>query len=59
MGKMKSALMDWNLENGYDICTTGHHRKPTLKMILNGVLFTILCIYQAIVCVVVLPKKRN
>ena len=36
MGRMKSALMDWNLENGYDICATGHHRRPTLKMVLNA-----------------------
>ena len=36
MGKMKSALMDWNTENGYDICSTDHSRRPTLKMVLNA-----------------------
>ncbi len=36
MGKMKSALMDWNLENGWDICATGHNRRPTLVMVKNA-----------------------
>ena len=36
MGRMKSALMDWNVENGWDLCATDHNRKPTLKMVLNA-----------------------
>ena len=36
MGKMKNALMDWNVENGWEICATDHPRKPTLKMVLNA-----------------------
>ena len=38
MGKIKNALMDWNLENGWDICATGHNKRPRMIMIKNAYL---------------------
>ena len=30
--------MDWNLENGWDICATGHNKRPRMIMIKNAYL---------------------